>query len=322
MKNQYFGDINDYRKYGILRCAAAAGWRVGVCWMLTADDGRPDGRKISYLSNPAGWQVHDAELFHVLASAVCRPDGRHVREAENESLLPSACFFGDLVPDKCAKRRSWFASAMDTLAAADLIFFDPDNGLEIPSKPYGSRNSSKYLYWDEIEESWRGKASLLVFQHFPREKKAQFTARMSSAFATRTPGSSVVAFTTSNVLFLLATRPEHSDRLRFFLSELQAKWAGQITPTYAASNKRGYYKLVIVAASRTTDIWLADDDGHLVQKEIGTLRTRLLPGHYTVEFGLGNPTYPIHLNKTSRYTQADLTASGPCPRPKIRLLPE
>jgi hypothetical protein len=83
-----------------------------------------------------------------------------------------------------------------------------------------------------------------------------------------------------------------------------------------------YYDLLIVATSKTTDIWLADDGGHLVQKEIGTLRTSLLPGFYTVEFGLGNPTYPIHLTKARKYAQAGLTASGPCPRPKIRLLPE
>jgi len=83
-----------------------------------------------------------------------------------------------------------------------------------------------------------------------------------------------------------------------------------------------HYKLVIVAASPTTDIWLADDGGHLVQKEIGTLRTRILPGFYTVEFGLGNLTYPLHLTKASRYTQAEITAGPPCPRPKVRLLPE
>jgi len=83
-----------------------------------------------------------------------------------------------------------------------------------------------------------------------------------------------------------------------------------------------YYELVIIAASPTTDIWLADDGGHLVQKEIGTLRTSLLPGFYTVEFGLGNLTYPIHLTKARKYSQAGLTASGHCPRPKIRSLPE
>ena len=35
MKNQYFGDITDYRKYGILRVLESAGIKTGVCWMLT-----------------------------------------------------------------------------------------------------------------------------------------------------------------------------------------------------------------------------------------------------------------------------------------------
>ena len=82
-----------------------------------------------------------------------------------------------------------------------------------------------------------------------------------------------------------------------------------------------YYELVIVAASATTEIWLGDDGGHFVQKEIGTLRTSLLAGHYTVEFGLGSPPYPIHLAKGSRYTQAELAAGPTCSRtiPKLAL---
>ena len=83
-----------------------------------------------------------------------------------------------------------------------------------------------------------------------------------------------------------------------------------------------YYELVIVAASPTTDIWLGDDDGHLVQKEIGTLETSLLPGDYTVEFGLGTTPYPIHLARSSRYTQAELAAGPTCSRPIPKLSPE
>ena len=77
-----------------------------------------------------------------------------------------------------------------------------------------------------------------------------------------------------------------------------------------------YYELVIVAASQTTDIWLGDDDGHLVQKEIGMLKTSLLPGDYTVEFGLGTTPYPIHLARSGRYTQTELAAGPTCSRPK------
>ncbi len=83
-----------------------------------------------------------------------------------------------------------------------------------------------------------------------------------------------------------------------------------------------YYDLVIVAASPTTDIWLGDDDGHLVQKETGTLETSLLPGNYTVEFGLGTTPYPIHLATSSRYTQAELAAGPTCSRPIPKLSPE
>ena len=83
-----------------------------------------------------------------------------------------------------------------------------------------------------------------------------------------------------------------------------------------------YYELVVVAASPTTDIWLGDDDGHLVQKEIGTFETSLLPGDYTVEFGLGTTPYSIHLARLSRYTQAELVAGPTCSRPIPKLLPE
>lgn len=44
MKGQYFGDINDYRKYGLLRALQSSGeGSLLVAWMLTPDDGRPDG---------------------------------------------------------------------------------------------------------------------------------------------------------------------------------------------------------------------------------------------------------------------------------------
>lgn len=81
-----------------------------------------------------------------------------------------------------------------------------------------------------------------------------------------------------------------------------------------------YYRLIIKASPRT-DIWLADDDGHLVQKKRGTLDTSLLPGDYVVEFGLGAPTYPIHLVKDSEHSQAEIQAGPSCPRPRVKLAP-
>ena len=86
--------------------------------------------------------------------------------------------------------------------------------------------------------------------------------------------------------------------------------------------RRTYYKLAIVASSPLTEIWLGDDCGHLVQMEVGALRTSLLPGNYVVSFGLKAPTYPINLNKPSRFTQNQLESGPTCPRPVPQLLPE
>ena len=83
-----------------------------------------------------------------------------------------------------------------------------------------------------------------------------------------------------------------------------------------------YYELVIEAPSQSTEIWLGDKEGHFVQKDIGLLRSSLLPGDYTVEFALGSSTYPISLRQASRYTETKITAGPSCPRPVPNLLQE
>lgn len=88
----------------------------------------------------------------------------------------------------------------------------------------------------------------------------------------------------------------------------------------AKRSESSYHRLLIRASPRT-DIWLADDGGHLVQKERGTLDSSLLSGHYVVEFGLGTQTYPIHLVKDSEYSQAEIEAGPLCPRPAVKLAP-
>ena len=84
--------------------------------------------------------------------------------------------------------------------------------------------------------------------------------------------------------------------------------------------ERCYHRLIIWASPHT-DIWLADDNGHFVQKERGALDTSLLPGRYVVEFGLGTQTYPIHLVNDSEYSEAEIQAGPSCPRPKVKIAP-
>jgi hypothetical protein len=72
MKNEFFGDINDYKKYGLLRILSGGGRaRVAVCWMLTADSGGGNGKRIGYLQKPNKWDHFDHNLFYALQQAVC-----------------------------------------------------------------------------------------------------------------------------------------------------------------------------------------------------------------------------------------------------------
>ena len=51
--------------------------------------------------------------------------------------------------------------ARDVFADADLVFFDPDNGIEIASVKKGRKDSSKFVYLDEIGASYAaGKSAL------------------------------------------------------------------------------------------------------------------------------------------------------------------
>ena len=226
MKNQYFGDINDYTKYGLLRCFADAGLRIGVNWMMTPSDGRSDGRKIKYLSDRARWRRYDPLLFDTLAREVLR--SRSVLKVQNGTVLPNTTFFGARVPDSAPLRDKWFQHAQKKLSDTDLVFFDPDNGIEVGSVCYGKRNCNKYVFWTELGEAWNQGKTLLVFQHFPRQKHNQYALDRADQLRGKLSEAAVVPLMTSNVLYLLAYPRNHHKRIESALDQIKERWADQI----------------------------------------------------------------------------------------------
>lgn len=144
MKNQYFGDINDYRKYGLLRMLTGEGQlKTLVCWMLTPDDGHTDGQFTRYLDEPEKWRKYDPDLFDKLQQSLHVHKCRDVQEAEISRIIPGARYFRDIVPDALPERQDWFGKAHAASTDADLVFFDPDNGLEVKSVPKGRKKLVK-----------------------------------------------------------------------------------------------------------------------------------------------------------------------------------
>ena len=229
MKNQYFADINDYRKYGILRALAGNGaLKTAICWMLTNNDQRSDGKFISYLEHPDPWRKYDPELYDQLAGCLSNPANRSVKWADENKIIPAASCYAELLEDDREKRTSYFDQFQSIAADSDLVFFDPDNGMEVKSVPAGRRGSQKYLYWPELLKTYNAGKSILVYQHFVRIKREVFTQQLVDRFCEHLPISEMITFTTANVLFNLIPQPRHQQFLAEQCNQISKQWVSQI----------------------------------------------------------------------------------------------
>jgi hypothetical protein len=229
VKHQYFGDVNDYRKYGLLRALQSSGdLALSVAWMATPDDGSTDGSLRRYLEDESRWAAHDPELYDFLRTRLSdsrRPDLSVIEASE---ILPRAHYYSATVPDDIAGRRVWSAGLLEATRDADLVFLDPDNGLEIASKPMGRKGSSKYLAWAEVDALAATGKSLVIYQHFTREPRDQFIHRIGGLVRQHSNAAFLEAFRTPHVLFLVAGQRRHKQVLARAVSQVERNWAGQL----------------------------------------------------------------------------------------------
>lgn len=228
MQDQYFGDINDYRKYGLLRCLCEAGLHVGVCWMKTPSDASGQGGRVNYLDTPHKYRSLDPELFDFLKNRVQIGNRRAIRELEaaSETLLPGATFFSETLPAVAVAREAYFNRAAATLRTADVIFFDPDIGLAPPS---AGQNSEKHLYWHEVDRVASGRASVVIFWNRPQaEPWSDFLARGSMELRSRIPKTSVYAIRSAFVAFFIACQAAHRERFMKAMALVRQRWTGDM----------------------------------------------------------------------------------------------
>jgi hypothetical protein len=204
MKDQYVGDVNDFYKYALLReMAGADDGRLVVAWMRTAPDATRDGRDLGYLASPERFRAVDPELFDRLSQVVVAGN-RSLAAVEQRGILPAAAFYSELVSDDAAGRAEWFRRLRAILRPGDLVFFDPDNGLEVRSVRPGRQNASKYLHWLELSEALERKRSLCVYQHFARRPRVVHLEELAGGIRGLKPSVAVAFVVTPRVAFLLA----------------------------------------------------------------------------------------------------------------------
>jgi hypothetical protein len=198
VRHNFVNDIGDYAKYALLRAICASStipMRLGVIWYLTdhAED-NGDGRKRAHLYQD-GWENLDPELLAAMRrieNAQQHQGELNLSIIEASGILPiDTAYFSEPIPrvqgnaqQRVAQRVAWFGRARKTVAGADLVFLDPDNGLQVRSAPLTSPLASKYATVAEIASLLDGGAGVVLYQHGSRapwlEQRNRVCAQISS----------------------------------------------------------------------------------------------------------------------------------------------
>src|SRR5258707_1015749 len=133
MQDRYVGNIGDFGKLALLRCLMQ-GQRLAVCWYLTSGESgsQHDRKSFDYLKRPEEFRHLAPEIFDALTSIVeeTRAGLRGVAALEASGLLANALFHRAEVPRSSALRRSWSQQFVQAVSEADMVFLDPDNGIQ------------------------------------------------------------------------------------------------------------------------------------------------------------------------------------------------
>lgn len=228
MKHGYVGDLRDYAKLTLLRRLSHA-VTISICWMLTPDDGGADGSRIEYLHNPRRYRPYDPDVWDFFCWTVWGRHRRHLSAVERSGLLPQGTrFYRRLLPTNGDERTAYFDRFFRNLRA-DLVFFDPDNGIEVATARYGAARSSKYVYWREIERAYNNQHSVLIYQTIPRRNRGVFTQRIVGELMDHTGAETIWVFEAKAVSILLAPQERHLAQITEALERVGECWDGLMT---------------------------------------------------------------------------------------------
>jgi hypothetical protein len=141
-------------------------------------------------------------------------------------MIDGAEYFSSILPDERGPRRSYFERFWTTVRPESLLFFDPDNGLDVKSVPKGRKNSAKYLYWDELAEALGRGHSAVVYQHFPRLPRDRYVASLLERVRQATPEHSSCALCSPRVAYLISSAPHDHPGLMDAARAIERRWDG------------------------------------------------------------------------------------------------
>ena len=195
MQDCYTGDIGDFGKYGLLRalCPKTADnfgpfLPLGVVWYLFPNEKNADGRLIGYLKKDR-WNLRDCDrvIYNKLKKIVITDKDRRVKRIKEDDVLPSCrnfyeeklefkntpVFNATIRNQRKESREKWLEGAYDAMTNCEVVFVDPDNGLEVKSTPKLRKKGPKYTFFDDLKCYWEHDKSLVIYQHLNMEAKKE-----------------------------------------------------------------------------------------------------------------------------------------------------
>jgi hypothetical protein len=179
MQDRYVGDIGDFAKFGLLRymLSGLPQLKLGVQWYKVPDEvHNNDGRHINYLADNDEFRDCDPELYRALA-AIVKAQERTLSAVQINGILPSNTLyfetpqcFNDVPASKRPEyRREWLKCSYDALKTTDVIFADPDNGLEVRGIHRHANKGPKFTFYDDLIPFAESGKSLIIYQHATRQ---------------------------------------------------------------------------------------------------------------------------------------------------------
>jgi len=159
MQNKYVGDIGDFGKFALLRNVIGDNFKLGINWYLIPNDELPGGKIINFFDNNR-FNGYDDELKEILKKIV-EQKKRNIKELENADIFNKNTIYcndileygmyenfisGNLI-NKYRKdnRNIWHKNALKMLIGCDIVFLDPDNGINANNKTLYRKNGNKYI---------------------------------------------------------------------------------------------------------------------------------------------------------------------------------
>ena len=183
MQNRYTGDVGDFAKYGLMRQFSGAGFRTALSWYLFPDENHnADGKHIAYIGRDE-FKKCDPKL-HDQMERLVNNNQRNINAVEKSKILGINTQFHNEVLDlstlpsssgkvgrqqRTEKRKKWLSDCVSKTDGADIVFFDPDNGIEGSNPKPLSNKGAKFLYWSDLDWFTQKNQSLVIYNHASRQ---------------------------------------------------------------------------------------------------------------------------------------------------------